>query len=140
VRRLALIALLGAVLAGCGGEKSVSPTPETIEGTVPAEPAPQPPPAAGDAAAGKVVFDSNGCGGCHTYGPAGSSGTTGPDLDNLAEAAETAGEPLPVFVATSITDPNKYVAPGFPSGVMPPFTSLTPKQVADLVAFLTQGS
>ena len=32
VRRLALIVLLGAVLAGCGGEDTVSPTPETIEG------------------------------------------------------------------------------------------------------------
>jgi cytochrome c oxidase subunit 2 len=139
VRRLALIALLGAVLAGCGGEKTVSPTPETIEGTVPQAPQPQPP-AAGDATAGKAVYEANGCGGCHTFQPAGSTGTTGPDLDKLAEYADKAGQPLRVFTATSITDPEKYVEAGFPAGVMPPFTSLTPKQLADLVAFLTQGS
>ncbi len=137
VRRLALIALLGAVLAGCGGEKTVSPTPETIEGTVPQAPQPQPP-AAGDATAGKAVYDANGCGGCHTFKPAGSTGTTGPDLDNLAEYAEKAGKPLPSLHGESITDPDAYVEEGFPSGVMPPF-KLPPKQLADLVAFLTQA-
>jgi cytochrome c oxidase subunit II len=139
VRRLVVIAVLAAALAGCGGEKTVSPTPETVEGTVPTEPQQKAPPAAGDAAAGKAVFDSNGCGGCHTFKPAGSTGTTGPDLDNLAESAEKAGQPLPVFTATSITDPNDFVEEGYPSGVMPEF-KLAPKQLADLVAFLTQGS
>jgi cytochrome c oxidase subunit 2 len=134
-----VIAVLAAALAGCGGEKTVSPTPETVEGTLPTETQPQAPPAAGDAAAGKAVYDSNGCGGCHTYKPAGSTGTTGPDLDKLAQYAKTAGQPLPVFTATSITDPNDYVEDGSPSGVMPEF-KLEPKQLADLVAFLTQPS
>jgi mono/diheme cytochrome c family protein len=35
----------------------------------------------GDAAAGKQVFASAGCGGCHTLADAGSSGTVGPNLD-----------------------------------------------------------
>ena len=137
VRRLALIVVLGALVAGCGGEKTVSPEPETVEGTVPSAPQPQPLPK-GDAAAGKAVFESQGCGGCHTYKPAGSSGTTGPDLDKLAQYAQTAGKPEAVFVHESIVDPSAYVEKGFPDGVMPKYDSLTPKQLADLVAFLTQ--
>jgi len=31
---------------------------------------------------GKAVFASAGCGGCHTLAAAGSSGTTGPNLDD----------------------------------------------------------
>jgi mono/diheme cytochrome c family protein len=138
VRRLALIAVLGAVLAGCGGEKTVSPTPETVEGTVPQAPQPAPLPA-GDPTAGKALFASNGCGGCHTFQPAGpeAAGKIGPDLDNLTEYAAKAGQPVKIFTAESITDPSKYVEPGYQSGVMPPF-KLPPKQLADLVAFLTQ--
>jgi mono/diheme cytochrome c family protein len=38
--------------------------------------------AEGDAAAGKAVFASAGCGSCHTLSDAGSSGTVGPNLDD----------------------------------------------------------
>jgi mono/diheme cytochrome c family protein len=38
-----------------------------------------PPP--GDVVAGKAVFASAGCGGCHTLADAGATGTIGPDLD-----------------------------------------------------------
>ena len=38
-------------------------------------------PTEGDAAAGKQVFASAGCGGCHTLSDAGSSGNVGPNLD-----------------------------------------------------------
>src|SRR5436190_4806617 len=37
----------------------------------------------GDPAAGKAVFASAGCGGCHTLKAAGSSGNVGPNLDDL---------------------------------------------------------
>jgi cytochrome c551/c552 len=134
VRRLALIAVFGALVAGCGGEKSVTPTAETVEGT-PA-PAPQPQ-AAGDAAAGKQVFTDKGCGGCHVFTPAGTQGTTGPDLDQLPQFAEKAGQPLDEFAHESIVSPDAYVEEGFPSGVMPPWSG-TEKELADLVAFLTQ--
>jgi mono/diheme cytochrome c family protein len=137
VRRLVLIALLAGLLAGCGGEKTVAPAPETVVGSVPSEPQPQPLPK-GDPAAGKTVFEANGCGGCHMYKPAGTSGTTGPDLDKLPEYAKTAGKPLDEFVHESIVDPNAYVEKGFPSGVMPSYDGLSEKQLADLVAFLTQ--
>ena len=44
----------------------------------------------GDSRKGKEIFASAGCGGCHTYGPAGSSGTVGPNLDDANVAAEQA--------------------------------------------------
>ena len=37
----------------------------------------------GDAAAGKTIYASGGCGGCHTLGAAGSAGTIGPNLDDV---------------------------------------------------------
>jgi mono/diheme cytochrome c family protein len=133
VRRLALVAAFGALVAGCGGEKTTSPLPETVVGQQP-QPQPQP---KGDAAAGKQVFESQGCSGCHTFKPAGSTGTTGPDLDKLPQYAKAANQPLDEFVHDSIQDPNKYTEKGFPSGVMPPWSG-DDKQLADLVAFLTQ--
>jgi mono/diheme cytochrome c family protein len=134
VRRLALIAVFGALVAGCGGEKTVTPTPETVEGQPPAAPPPQ---AKGDPAAGKQVFLDSGCGGCHTFKPAGSTGTTGPDLDKLPALAKKAGKPLDAFVRESIVNPDAYVEDGFPAGVMPAWSG-DDKQLADLVAFLTE--
>jgi cytochrome c551/c552 len=94
--------------------------------------------AAGDAAAGKALFTSKGCVSCHTFKPAGSTGKVGPDLDNLKESADKAGQELDAFIATSITDPNAYIAPGFQPGVMPKLP-VDQKQLADLVAFLSSG-
>jgi mono/diheme cytochrome c family protein len=105
--------------------------------TVPKSPQPT-----GNAAAGKAVFASAGCAACHTYGPAGSSGTVGPNLDDLPALAQKANRgTLQQFVHESIVSPDAYIAPGYPKGVMPPNfgTSLKPQQIDDLVAFLTQG-
>jgi mono/diheme cytochrome c family protein len=135
VRRLALIAVLGALAAGCGGEETVSPTVETVEGNPPAAQ----PQAKGDATAGKQVFAQSGCGGCHTFQPAGSSGKTGPDLDKLPQYAKAANQPLEEFTRESIVNPNAYVEKGFPEGVMPPWGG-DEQQLADLVAFLTTKS
>ena len=61
---------------------------------------------AGAVAAGKAVFASAGCGSCHTFTPAGSSGTVGPNLDTApAMDAKAAGQPLPAFIKESIVDP-----------------------------------
>jgi cytochrome c6 len=43
--------------------------------------------------AGKQIFTAEGCGGCHTLADAGASGTSGPNLDELApDAAAVAGK------------------------------------------------
>jgi cytochrome c551/c552 len=95
----------------------------------------------GDAAAGKIVFDANGCGGCHRFAPAASTGNVGPDLDKLPEAASAAGQELDAFTRESILDPDAVIAEGFTKGVMPAAigASLSEVQLNDLVAFLTQG-
>jgi cytochrome c oxidase subunit 2 len=87
---------------------------------------------------GAQVFASAGCGGCHTFAPAGSDGQIGPDLDDIAAAAEAAGKPPAEFVRESIVDPNAYVAPGYSAGVMPASfgESLAPAEIDALVAYI----
>lgn len=97
---------------------------------------------AGDAANGKALFAAQGCGSCHTFAAAGSSGTIGPDLDKAPAAdANKAGKPLAAFVSESIVKPDAYVPSGYQAGVMPTSygQSLSDSEVVDLVAFLTQS-
>jgi cytochrome c oxidase subunit II len=90
--------------------------------------------------AGLAAFNSNGCSACHTYKPAGSTATTGPDLDNLAADARRAGRPLVPFVRESIVDPNAYIEKGYQPNIMPDtFKSLPKQQLDALVQFLTAG-
>lgn len=136
MRRAALIVFVGALLAGCGGSEETAPTAETVEGgqtQTETQPA-----AEGDPAAGQQVYAANGCGSCHKFMPAGSSGTTGPNLDELPMLAENAGEDLQEFTRESIENPDAYVEEGYPEGLMPT-ADLDEKELNDLVAFLTQS-
>jgi mono/diheme cytochrome c family protein len=127
VGRSVLIALVVALLAGCGGEETVAPT-GPVEGTLPKQ-------EAGNPAAGKAVFASNGCGGCHTFAAAESKGTIGPNFDQALKGKDAD------FVRESISDPNAEIAQGYQPNVMPQTygQQLSSKQIADLVAFLLQG-
>jgi cytochrome c551/c552 len=156
--RPVILATAALALAGCGGERTVSPLPEKVQGTVPKQTAPATTSTAtsttpsgggqtttsksgGGASAGKAIFASNGCGACHTYKPAGSKASIGPDLDKLATYAKQAKKPLPEFTRESIVKPNAYVEKGFPANVMPSsFASLPKNQLDALVTFLTKGS
>jgi cytochrome c oxidase subunit 2 len=135
MRRLAPFLVLAFVLAGCGGKQIVSPTAETVVGTVAAEKQQ----AVGDAKAGAALFKAQGCGGCHTFKPAGTAGTVGPDLDKLADYAKTANRgSLAEFTHESIADPGAYLEKGYPNA-MPNFgQTLSDQQIADLVAYVTQ--
>jgi cytochrome c551/c552 len=138
VRALALtLTLVCLAFAGCGGEETVGATAETVVGTLPqAKPV-----TGGDPEAGKTVFTSQGCNSCHTYKPANATGKVGPDLDNLAADAKKANKgSLDEYAAESIKNPGAYVVPGFQAGVMPPYDQLSDEDLANLVAFLTQGS
>jgi mono/diheme cytochrome c family protein len=90
---------------------------------------------AGDAAAGRAVFEGQGCGSCHTFAPAGATGTVGPNLDEVLAGKDAA------FINESIVDPNAEVASGFSAGVMPQNygDQLSQQQLNDLVAFLQSG-
>lgn len=107
---VALAALAAAVLAGCGAEGVVSPMPQTVVGTLP-KPAQKPITPAfklkGDPTAGKAVFVKAGCGSCHTLAAAHSTGTVGPDLDQLKPDYRTVtgqvtlgGAAMPSFKST----------------------------------------
>jgi len=135
MRRLAPFLLFAFLLAGCGGGRTVSPTAETVIGPVPTSTQASVP--AGDPKAGATLFKSNGCDGCHVFKPAGSHGTTGPDLDKLADYAKQANQPLKPFAFDSIKSPGSYIQPGY-QNVMPDL-GLSDKQIADLVAYLTSG-
>jgi|SRR5690242_7847599 len=135
MRRVFPLFALAFLLAGCGGARTVSPTAETVIGSVPTSTQASVP--AGDAKAGAAQFKSSGCDGCHIFKPAGSHGATGPDLDKLADYAKTANQPLKTFTFDSIKNPGGYVQPGY-QNVMPNL-GLTDKQIADLVAYLTSG-
>jgi len=139
MRRLAPLLGVSLLLAGCGGERTVSPTARTVIGTVPTSTQAAVP--AGDATAGGKLFTAKGCNGCHVFTPAGSKGNIGPDLDKLAQYAKQANESsLATFTFDSIKNPDAYIQPGYKSGLMPNFgQTLTLKQIADLVAYLTKG-
>ena len=106
-------------------------------------PGAKPATAANATASGKQVFTTAGCSGCHTLKAAGSTGTVGPDLDQVvADAAKYAkGKPASEYVRQSIEDPNAFVVPGFPRGTMPQNFSqqLSKSQIDALVQFLTQS-
>src|SRR5205809_5306091 len=138
---VAVLAGVSALLvAGCGSQGVVLPTANGVSGTLPKQQT-TPALAKGDPAAGKKLFASNanGCTGCHTFGPAGSHATVGPDLDKLAQYAKQANQgSLAQFVQTSITNPGNYVQPGYQNVMPTTYGKLPAKQIADLVAFLTQ--
>ena len=118
-------------------------TAAAAAGTTTTAPATTAATAAGNPAQGKSVFASNGCGACHTFKPAGSSGSVGPNLDSApALDAKKDNMPLPAFIRESIVSPNTYISPGYPKSVMPQTfgSTLTKTQLADLVAFIAAGS
>jgi len=98
----------------------------------------------GNAAAGKAVFTANGCASCHTFKPAGATGSVGPDLDTAPaqDAKADNNMALPAFIKQSITDPDAYIAKGYSKGIMPTTfgSSLSSTQLNDLVAFIVSGT
>jgi len=123
--RSALVALLAAlalvgVAAGCGGEDTVTTAPETVVGELP-QPAELP---TGDAAAGKEVFASAGCGSCHMLADAGATAMVGPNLDDTKPALE--------LVIDRVTNGK---------GAMPAFKGqLDDQQIADVAAYVVQAT
>ena len=97
----------------------------------------------GNAAAGKAVFAANGCAACHTFQPAGASGTIGPNLDTAptTDAKADKNMALTAFVKESIVNPDAYIAKGYTKGLMPTNfgSKIKGTQLDDLVAFIVSG-
>lgn len=130
MRRLLLLGIFLVAAAGCSvnkpGEKTVAPLPTKIVGTVPKAQAVSVPAQykSGDAAAGKSVFETAGCKGCHTLKDAGASGTVGPNLDQVKP-------PLSKVVTQVLNG----------GSAMPPFkASLSTKQIADVAAYVVKAT
>ena len=142
-----LVAALGVVAVGCGGEESQTATPETVEGevatdttetettetettetetteteTTETETTETTPALEGDPVAGKEVFlGTAGCASCHTLSDAGSTGAVGPNLDDAKPSEE--------LVLDRVTNGQ---------GGMPSFSStLTEQQIADVAAYVS---
>ena len=80
------------------------------------------------------MFASAGCTGCHRLSDAGSTATTGPDLDAALKSKDEE------FIRTSIIDPNDFVEDGYPPNVMPQGyeDQLSPEDLDALVSYLAQ--
>ena len=126
-----LVLLVVLSLAACGGDSA----PAEGEGEAAA---------AGDAAAGKQVFEQAmigtqaGCATCHSLEP----GVTlvGPSLAAIGADAvnRVSGESAEEYLRKSIVAPDDYIAEGFAAGLMPAALAdeLTEQQLNALVAFL----
>jgi mono/diheme cytochrome c family protein len=117
------------------GEQTGEVAPTQTGGTESTPTGTTPGTAQGDPAAGKALFTSEGCGGCHTFAAAGTNGTVGPNLDQALKGKDAA------FIRQSIVDPNAEITQGYQPGIMPGDfgQKLSAKQLADLVAFLSQS-
>jgi cytochrome c oxidase subunit II len=83
---------------------------------------------------GEAIFAQSGCGGCHTFTPAGSTAEIGPSLDDLPDDPE--------LVRRSIVDPDAEITPGYQAGLMPKTfgEDLSGEQLDALVQYLLGGS
>ena len=124
-----LVLAIGLLAAGCLQGEDQTATPDKVVGEVPiAEPDTEALPAlelTGDPVAGKAVFTgASSCGGCHTLADAGASGAVGPNLDETKPDSE--------LIITRVTKGQ---------GGMPAFgEQLTPQQIADVSAYITQST
>jgi mono/diheme cytochrome c family protein len=90
---------------------------------------------------GEQIFTAAGCGGCHTFAPAGANGTIGPNLNDLKAAAAkyAKGQTPEEYVRQSILDPGAFIVPGF-SNAMPSFKGrLTDKQIQTVIDYLLKS-
>ncbi len=128
VLALLLALALGLLAAGCLGGSETTATADTVVGDVPASTTATPDLPAlkltGDAAAGKAVFASAGCGGCHTMAAAGAKGNVGPNLDQKKPSTE--------LVVERVT---------LGKSPMPKFGGqLTDQQIADVAAYVVKST
>jgi cytochrome c oxidase subunit 2 len=88
---------------------------------------------------GLAVFQQNGCGGCHVFKAASSTGQVGPDLDKLKEEAAKANRgTLAQFIQESIVKPQAYLEPNYPDAMPHNFgTQIPPDKLKQLVQYLS---
>lgn len=88
------------------------------------------------AVAGRMLFVSHGCGGCHTVRGTAAAGTIGPDLTHVGSRMSLAAAALPndeVSIARWIAD-NQHIKP---ANRMPPFRIFSEAELASLSRYLS---
>jgi mono/diheme cytochrome c family protein len=123
-------ALVALALAACGGGSdegteagaetagAATSVATTTEETTP-EPSEE-----GDVEAGAAVFETAGCGGCHTLAAAGSTGSVGPNLDELQPELDA--------IVEQVTNGG---------GAMPAFGGmLSDEEIRDVAAYVLQST
>jgi mono/diheme cytochrome c family protein len=117
--KLALLLVAGAIslfVVGCGGDED-SDTAEPPAATTTENGGGE----TGDAANGEQVYVAAGCGGCHTFEAAGSTGSVGPNLDDASPSFD--------LVVTQVTNGG---------GAMPAFgDELSEQEIRDVAAFVS---
>jgi mono/diheme cytochrome c family protein len=80
-------------------------------------------------------FFATNCGSCHTLSAAGTTGTVGPNLDDVLPGKS------PMEISEDITAPNEQIAAGFNPDVMPSNYGelLNPKELQQLVQYLLES-
>ncbi len=133
MRRLPLLVLtllLTLLLAACGGSEERDTSPEDVQGETPTtETQPEDDGngeddgggGEGDAEAGAALFEEQGCGSCHVLADAGSTGTTGPNLDEAQPSYDAAFQ---------------QIQNG--GGGMPAYDGLGEDAIADLAAYVSE--
>jgi cytochrome c553 len=126
---LALVALIGVVLVGCGSKSSPSKIPFSSISTQ------------GDAAHGAQLFTQGvgtvpACSTCHSMD---ESQRVGPGLAVIKQNAATRvqGESAQEYIYHSIVEPYRYVVTGYSNVMYPDYDNvLTAQDISDLIAFL----
>jgi cytochrome c oxidase subunit 2 len=101
-----------------------------------AQRAPAAPPASAAAARGKKLFESGSCAMCHAIAGTDAGSHAGPDLTHLASRPQLAAGALPndaAHLAAWLTNPQ-----AFKPGTNMPDPRLSPQEVTDLVAYLSE--
>ena len=109
---------------GDGASDAPSPTPNA-RGAATATAAPD----------GLTVWAANGCGSCHRFAPAESTGPIGPDLMVTLQGKDRA------YINRAIVAPNEDAPPNYGPGGMPEdfATRISPPDLELLVDFIYEG-
>ena len=131
MRRLALLVVtlaLTLLLAACGGSEDRDTSPSDVQGETPTEETQTEETQTedggggeGDAEAGAALFTEQGCGSCHVLADAGTTGTTGPNLDEVQPSFDAALQ---------------QIQNG--GGGMPAYDQLGEEAIANLAAYVSE--
>ncbi|NDJ78290.1 MAG: c-type cytochrome, partial [Chloroflexi bacterium] len=88
----------------------------------------------GDPAAGEVVYNNNGCIGCHALD---DTAGVGPGLAGIGVTAATRveGQSAEEYLRQTMLEPNAYVVENY-QPIMPPYDSLSDDDLNNLIAYL----